>query len=176
MNYPIVKCSIVGNGRVGKSSLCAHLVEKQTTKDYDLTVGVSILTHLLQMNGSALKLLLYDLAGQPHFKSVRPAFYAGTEAAVVVFSVTDRGSFYDVNHWLRELKSCVGSVPMVLVGNKCDETSKREIQSSEGMDLANHLGIPYIETSARTGSNVEKVFELATRLAVGYTEPSVVAF
>ena len=64
MNYPIVKCSIVGNGRVGKSSLCAHLVEKQTSKDYDLTVGVSILTHLLQINGSALKLLLYELSGK----------------------------------------------------------------------------------------------------------------
>ena len=144
--------------------------------DYDLTVGVSILTHWLQMNGTALKLLLYDLAGQPHFRCVRPAFYAGTRASLVVFSVTDRGSFYDVQHWLREHKNCVGSVPIVLVGNKSDQTTRREVSSSEGLELAKHLGVPYFETSAKTGRNVEKVFKTATRLAVDPTVSPLVAF
>ncbi|MFX0207830.1 MAG: GTP-binding protein, partial [Candidatus Hodarchaeota archaeon] len=112
MTYPIVKCSIVGNGRVGKTSLCNHLLGERISATYDMTVGVSILTHWLQINGTALKLLLYDLAGQPHFKCVRPAFYGGTKSAVVVFSVTDRGSFYDVDHWLRELQNCLGRVSL----------------------------------------------------------------
>ena len=166
LNYPIVKCSIVGNGRVGKSSICAHLEGKRISANYDLTVGVSILTHLLQVNGTTLKMLLYDLAGQPHFRCVRPAFYSGTKSAVVVFSLTDRGSFYDVKHWLRELQNCIGRVPLVLVGNKNDQKAKREVNPSEASAFARELGVPYFETSAKTGYNVKKVFETAAFLAI----------
>lgn len=132
-----------------------------------MTVGVSILTHWMQINGAALKLLLYDLAGQPHFKCVRPAFYAGTKSAIVVFSVTDRGSFYDVEHWLRELQNCVGRVSLVLVGNKSDQKTKREVDPSEASAFARKIGIPYFETSAKTGYNVDKVFAKAASLSMG---------
>jgi len=166
----------VGNGRVGKTSLCAHLMKQQISAHYDVTVGVSIRTHWLHMNGIALKLLLYDLAGQPHFKYVRPAFYAGTKSAVVVFSLTERGSFYDVRHWLRELHKCVGSVPLVLVGNKNDQKTRREVNLSEALELAKKLGVPYFEASAKTGDNVGKVFETAALLAVDAAVPQVAAY
>ncbi len=156
----------MGNGRVGKTSLCNHLMGEQISAHYDMTVGVSILTHWMQINGTALKLLLYDLAGQPHFKCVRPAFYAGTKSAVVVFSVTDRGSFYDVEHWLRELQNCVGRVSLVLVGNKSDQKTKREVDPSEASAFARKIGIPYFETSAKTGYNVDKVFAKAASLSM----------
>lgn len=170
-----MKCSIVGNGRVGKTSLCNHLMGERISASYDMTVGVSILTHWLQINGSALKLLLYDLAGQPHFKCVRPAFYAGTKSAVVVFSLTDRGSFYDVKHWLRELQKCVGQISLVLVGNKSDQKTKREVDHSEASILARKIGVPYFETSAKTGYNVEKVFAKAASLGMNKT-PQLAAF
>lgn len=127
------------------------------------------------MNGTALKLLLYDLAGQTHFKCVRPAFYAGTKSAIVVFSVTDRGSFYDITHWLRELHKNVGSVPFVLVGNKRDQIKKREVNFSEALEFAKSLEVPYFETSAKTGENVDKVFETAAILSAD-TAPTLVAF
>lgn len=165
----------MGNGRVGKTSLCHHLMGERISTNYDMTVGVSILTHWMQINGAALKLLLYDLAGQPHFKCVRPAFYAGTKSAVVVFSVTDRGSFYDVEHWLRELQNCVGRVSLVLVGNKSDQKTKREVDPSEASDFAQKIGIPYFETSAKTGYNVDKVFAKAASLSMDEA-PQLAAF
>ena len=163
----VAKLIVLGNGQVGKSSLCSSLINKEISTKYDITVGVEIHTHDIDLysTGDKIKLVLWDLAGQDRFGWVRPGFYEGSRVALIVFDLQNRGSFYDVQHWVRELKKSSPHIPFILIGNKSD-INKREVTKEEGKLLANNLGVPYIETSALEGSNVQETFKIATSIAL----------
>ncbi|MFX0092422.1 MAG: GTP-binding protein [Candidatus Hodarchaeota archaeon] len=163
----IIKLTILGDGQVGKTSLCTNLSEGIFPESYDMTIGCDIHTTERDFSGQTARLVLWDLAGQPHFDCVRPSFYNGAHVAIIVFSVDSRGSFYDVGNWVRELNKHCPSTPFVLVGNKCD--LKREVSEAEAKELAAKYNVPYIETSASKGENIESAFDMATKLALSGT-------
>ena len=160
-----LKLTILGNGQVGKTSLCESLRGHSIPGTYDLTIGVDITTKDLTIAGKHIRLILWDMAGQKQFKCVRPAFYDGTKMAVIVFSLQDRGSFYDVRSWIRELKRNAPGIPFVIVGNKNDLTL-REVTKEEAETLASQFRVPYIETSAKKMKNVDEAFRVASILAL----------
>ncbi|NHJ02844.1 MAG: GTP-binding protein [Candidatus Heimdallarchaeota archaeon] len=161
------KLILIGDGAVGKTSLCAHLRTQKISGKYDLTVGLNIEvfeTYLRELS-STVKLVLWDLAGQERFGCIRSEFYNGARVALIVFDLQNRGSFFDVRHWIRELKSYAPLTPFILVGNKTD-VNLREVSKDEAFALASEYRAPYIETSALHGQNVNEVFQLATRIAL----------
>ncbi|MFQ5981339.1 MAG: GTP-binding protein [Candidatus Hodarchaeales archaeon] len=162
---PKIKLAILGNGKVGKTSLCESLREGRIPGTYDLTIGVDITTKDLTVAGNNIRLILWDMAGQNQFDCVRPAFYEGARAAMIVFSLQDRGSFYDVKSWIRELQNHSSGIPFVLVGNKND-LKKREVTKEEVEALAAQFRVPYVETSAKKSLNVEEAFRVTTILAL----------
>lgn len=160
------KLVLLGDGRVGKTSLCSHLRNQRISGTYDLTVGLNIEVHETNLKGGAsVKLVLWDLAGQQRFGCVRPGFYYGARVALIVFDLQNRGSFFDVKHWIRELKHHSPETPFILVGNKND-LLKREVSMEEAASVAQEFSVPYFETSALKGKNVEELFQLATHLAL----------
>jgi small GTP-binding protein len=162
---PKLKLAILGNGRVGKTSLCESLREGRIPGTYDLTIGVDITTKDLSVAGNNVRLILWDLAGQNQFDCVRPAFYEGAKAAMIVFSLQDRGSFYDIKAWIRELQKHAPGTPFVIIGNKND-IKQREVTREEVEALAAQFRVPYIETSAKKILNVEEAFRVTTILAL----------
>lgn len=171
---PAIKITITGNGAVGKTSLCQQLTTGFIPGTYQLTVGLEVHSKQYSFtNGNNLSLVLWDLAGQDRFESVRDSFYAGSHASLVVFDITSRGSFYDVQTWVRELKRNAPNTPFVLVGNKSDKSNDdlREVSKEEALELAKKHGVPYIETSAKNGLNVTHVFQLAAKLALSHNNP-----
>ena len=120
---PAIKITITGNGAVGKTSLCQQLTTGFIPGTYNLTVGCEIHTQKYAINNGEknLSLVLWDLAGQDRFESIRDGFYSGSHASLVVFDITSRGSFYDCNSWVRELKRNSPNTPFILVGNKSDK-------------------------------------------------------
>jgi small GTP-binding protein len=164
-----VKLSIIGDGKVGKTSLCTSLQGERISGNYDITIGVDISTTVLGVNGQRAKLILWDLGGQAHFACVRPSFYRGARCALVVFDLANRGSFYDVRAWIRELRRHTEQngerIPFVLVGNKAD-LLEREVDQSEAEALAAEMQVPYVETSAAKNKNVEEAFRIAVLLAM----------
>ncbi len=159
------KLILIGDGRVGKTSLCSHLRTKTIPGQYNLTVGLNIEVHETLMKGTLVKLVLWDLAGQHRFGCIRSDFYMGARVALIVFDVQNRGSFFDVKHWIRELKRHSPNTPFILVGNKMD-LHKREVSTEEAKRVAQEFSAFYFETSALEGENVEELFQLATRLAL----------
>jgi Ras-related protein Rab-11A len=161
------KLILCGDGGVGKTSLCSHLRSQRIPGSYDITVGLNIEVYetFLKEITTLVKLVLWDLAGQDRFSCVRGDFYLGAGVALIVFDVQNRGSFFDVKHWIRELKHHSPRTPFILVGNKAD-LSKREVAPIEGETLAQEYSAPYIETSALKGNNVTEVFRMATYLAL----------
>ncbi|MFX1568609.1 MAG: GTP-binding protein [Promethearchaeota archaeon] len=162
------KFVILGDHEVGKTSIIRRFVEKRYTTDYRATIGINILSHEFEFFGNKIGVSLYDLGAQKYFKRFRKVYYLGAQAAFIVYDLSNRESFENINNWYEELKQFTlgEDIPIVIVGNKSDLEEGRKVFYQEGARLANKLSagekikLSYIETSALSGSNVEDAFNL----------------
>jgi small GTP-binding protein len=162
------KFAIIGNHEVGKTSLVRRFVENKFSHDYRATIGLNILSHSIEFFGNNIVYSLWDVGAQQYFKRFRQTYYLGTQAAFIVFDLTNRNSFDSVKEWVKELEDFIGGreIPIIIIGNKTDLIDKRVIEYEDGVQLVNEISnkpnikISYIETSALTGENVEDAFTL----------------
>ena len=132
-------------------------------------MGISISSQRYHVQGfkdDVIKFLIYDLAGQSFFKRVRREYYTGANCAFIVYDVTRRESFDEAtNFWLKDAQKELGNIPFVLIGNKADliEDVGLVIDRDEARSFAENEGSIYIETSAKTGVNVDEAFTELTR-------------
>ncbi|MHA1166776.1 MAG: Rab family GTPase [Candidatus Hodarchaeales archaeon] len=174
-----LKTILIGDGGVGKTSLVNSYVEKGPFQaDYKITIGVEISSKEVKLStGDTGVLSIHDVAGQPRFEHIRPAFYHGTHLALCVFDVTREKSLENLEKiWITELErtcsltSTVGKIPIqkILIGNKIDLDDLRMIDTEEGEEASKRIGcIDYIESSAKENTNVNECF---TVLAERYIE------
>ena len=107
---------------------------------------------------------IWDTAGQERFKNITASYYRGGNGVLVVYDITDRDSFENLNSWLIEIeKNANKNVYKLLIGNKSDLEEKRKVTYQEGKDFATSNGMQFIETSAKTASKVQEAFELLTQ-------------
>ena len=117
----------------------------------------------MEVNGKKVKLQIWDTAGQERFKNITASYYRGGNGVLVVYDITDRESFENLNSWLIEIeKNANKNVYKLLIGNKCDLEDKRKVSFQEGKDFAESNGMKFMETSAKTASKVQEAFELLT--------------
>ncbi len=160
----IYKCVLVGDPRVGKTSLRHRYMGRGFNANYMVTIGADFT--IKRIGKSALQ--IWDLAGQPMYKSVRDGYYKGAQGIILVYDVTRPETFQAIAQWIDEISAKIGKVlPMILVANKTDlrDVTENHIQPAQGKQYAAVLSnwanmtVHYIETSAATGLNVEKLFE-----------------
>jgi Ras-related protein Rab-1A len=170
----VYKLILGGDGAVGKTSIVKRFTENTFKKNYKATIGTSISKKECHFEGlnSMVRFVIWDLAGQPQFKRIRPSYLANSGAGILVFDVTDRESFNNIKNWYREIrKDAPSNIFLILAGNKIDLKDSREVSHSEGKALAEELGISYIETSAKTGENINEAFKmLALQLIQRYVK------
>ena len=107
---------------------------------------------------------IWDTAGQERFKNITASYYRGGNGVLVVYDITDRDSFENLNSWLIEIeKNANKNVYKLLIGNKCDLEEKRKVSYQEGKDFATSNGMQFIETSAKADTKVKEAFELLTQ-------------
>lgn len=105
----------------------------------------------------SLNTLQWDTAGQERFRTITSSYYRGAHGIIIVYDITDRESFDNVKQWLNEIdRYACENVNKLLVGNKCDLESKRQVDFEEAKAFADERGIPFLETSAKNATNVEK--------------------
>ena len=162
------KLILGGDGAVGKTSLVHRFVENTFAKDYKSTIGTSIMKKECNFKelGSAVRFVIWDLAGQSQFQRVRKSYLANAEAGILVYDVTNRKSFENIKNWHNEIKKVSTNISLILVGNKIDLEENREVKSQEGNILADNLGLSYIETSAKTGENINDAFKMLALLMI----------
>ena len=161
------KVILAGDGAVGKTSLIEKFITGKFEKDYRMTLGTNIFAKSLNVDGSSVKLIIWDLAGQPHFKHVRAGFYLGAAGALLVYDVTRRATLENLDNWRGEMAKNTGEVSAsVVVGNKCDLDNLREVKKGEGKSYADGINAPFFETSAKAGDNVESAFSSLARCIV----------
>ena len=153
------KILLLGDGAVGKTSLVHRFVEGVFNERYKATIGVDIFSKNVSTPNGEVELQLWDLSGQAHFSAVRSKFYNKADGALLVFDLTNKKTFENLDSWLTETKSGVGSdIPMFILGNKMDLSDLIALQDQEVEDFAGQHSWQWAKSSAKTGENVEKAF------------------
>ena len=157
-NYSF-KYIIIGDAAVGKSNLLIRYVYGEFSEDYQNTLGVEFGVKNINIQNKICRIQIWDTAGQETFKSITKGYYKNSVCAIIVYDITRRDSFNNINTWINDCKTiCSKTVSMVLVGAKSDLEINRQVMKEEGEELAEKNGIPFYETSAKTGENVNDVF------------------
>ncbi len=158
--FKVVLC---GDGGVGKTSIARRLVGSGFNPLQRLTVGVAHYVKEVDVDGSPVRLVVWDLGGEERFRFMAPLFLRGARGAIFVFDVTREETFEHLEEWLEVTLSTVGEIPRVLVGNKVDLEELRVVPRTYAEQYARSRGfLAYFEVSARTGVNVDAPFlELA---------------
>jgi len=156
----IFKIVLVGDGAVGKTSLVVQFTEHKFSENYIMSIGANFAIHLINIpeKNLAIRLQLWDLAGQRHFTFVRPSFYRGAFAVIYVFDISRRESFENIKNWKAEAEAHTGDVPRLIFGNKVDLVDQRVVSRKEAEELAKKIGAKYYETSAKEATNIDKAF------------------
>jgi Ras-related protein Rab-8A len=156
----LVKLLLIGDGAVGKSSLLMKFIDNKFVPSIPQTIGMDFKVKMVTLGGQCLKLQIWDTAGQERFQSITKQYYRNAAAIIMVYDVTNEKSFVDIRGWAAHIAANVEEgAERMLVGNKSDcEPSKRAVDAARGKALADEYGIPYMETSAKDGSNVEEAF------------------
>jgi len=154
---------LIGDSGVGKSCLLLRFADDKWTDSYISTIGVDFKIRTIELDGKTIKLQIWDTAGQERFRTISSTYYRGAHGIIVVYDVTNRTSFENVQRWLTEIdKYARENVNKLLVGNKADiaegpETT-RQVAQADGKAFAEARDIPFLETSAKTGTFVDTAF------------------
>ncbi len=162
-----LKVLLTGAAAVGKTSLVQRFIKQRFAANYKLTVGVDILTKDVEFRpGEIATLSIWDIGGQQRFEFIRSTFYKGAAGALLVFDLTREQTYTETRKWLTEIRQFAGAdIPFVLIGNKADliEDVGEVIDRAEAKAFAEGENSIYIETSAKTGINVDDAFTELTR-------------
>ena len=112
------------------------------------------------MEGKTVKAQIWDTAGQERYRAITSAYYRGAVGALLVYDITKRQTFDNVQRWLRELRDHADSnIVIMMVGNKSDLNHLRAVSEQDGQALAEREGLSFLETSALEATNIEKAFQ-----------------
>jgi len=155
----LFKLLLIGDSGVGKSCLLLRFADDTYTASYISTIGVDFKIRTIELEGKTIKLQIWDTAGQERFRTITSSYYRGAHGIIVVYDITDQDTFNNVKQWLQEIDRYASeSVNKLLVGNKSDLESKRAVETSVAKEYADQLSIPFLETSAKSSTNVEQAF------------------
>ena len=157
------KITVIGNGRVGKTSLIQKFTQGSFQEDYIRTIGAQFSIYDQEIDGDKIRLLFWDIAGQDEFNFARPSFFKNSKAAIIVYSLEENDlgvdSFNHISNWHEDIIRFCGDIPVVLFANKVDLVDENKLDNSriQGVVTKHNLLGAYI-TSAKTGQGVIEAF------------------
>ena len=160
------KLIVIGDSGVGKSCLTTQATKNVFEESYNATIGFEFFTFNIKLNGKIIKLQIWDTCGQELYRSLITNFYRNSSLAIIVYSVTERMTFENVDLWFKELRTHSSpNVKVFLIGNKIDLADERKVQTEEGEKYIEQFKInKFIETSAKSGFNAKNMFIEAAKL------------
>ena len=161
------KICIFGDAGVGKTSLTYRYITNRFKADTKLTLGVDIIAKDVEIDKYRVKLQIWDFGGEERFRIFLPVYARGSSGGIFMFDMTRKSSLDMMKEWISIFKKDLSieerQIPVLAVGGKKDLSNEIEITLENAKNLASTLGIyDVIECSAKTGENVDKIFESIT--------------
>lgn len=149
----------MGSGGVGKSALTLQFMYDEFVEDYEPTKADSYRKKVV-LDGEEVQIDILDTAGQEDYAAIRDNYFRSGEGFLCVFSITEEDSFQATQDFREQILRVKGdsNIPFILVGNKADLVGSRQVQQATASGKATEWQVPYVETSAKTRENVDKVF------------------
>ena len=155
----LYKLILVGDSATGKTSLMTGVAGGDFSTDYIATIGIDFTTRIIGLDGSRIKLQVWDTAGDERFRTITQAYYRGAHGVIVVYDATKEKTYDNVPYWLEEVKKYASAeATVMLVGSKCDLTEEKAVDYRTAKDFADEREIMLMEMSAKEGTNVELAF------------------
>ena len=161
----IFKMILIGDRGVGKTNILNRYVNDTFSEATKSTVGVELGTKVEEYNNTKIKIQIWDTAGQERYKSITKTYYKGAKGAFIVYDITNKDSFKNVDKWIQDLKEFgEDDAAILIVGNKCDLEEKREVTTEEVQKKAEIHKMAYCETSALKAKNIDYAFQTLIKL------------
>ncbi|XP_020913173.1 ras-related protein Rab-37 [Exaiptasia diaphana] len=159
------KVMLLGDSGVGKTCLLVRFKDGAfLSGSFISTVGIDYKNKIVELEGSKIKLQIWDTAGQERFRSITHAYYRDSHALLLLYDVTNESSFENIRAWLAEIYEYASQdVIIMLLGNKADLSKQRAVTREQGEKLAKDHNVAFMETSAKTGLNVDLAFMAIAR-------------
>jgi small GTP-binding protein len=178
-----MKFCLLGDGSVGKTSIRENFIGREFRSTYLQTIGADFSTRYIKIDEQEYKVQIWDLAGQQHFRSVRKLYYKGSHGFIIVFDLTRLSSLENIIYWIYEAFNKIDEapIPIVILGNKADiwneteaghvslKSIKEVIKKIEETTMEG-LKIPYLETSAKTGQNIQEAFNTMAEKIIDFAK------
>ena len=156
----LFKLILIGDSSVGKSNILLKYLKGEFDKNSKATVGVEFGTKNIMINNKKIKIQIWDTAGQERYRSITSAYYKGAKGALIVYDITRKNTFDNIDKWISDLKlNGDKNICILIVGNKSDLNQQREVDKELGKKKAEMFKTAFMETSALNGENISKAFE-----------------
>ncbi|MFX1282805.1 MAG: Rab family GTPase [Promethearchaeota archaeon] len=162
-----LKIIVCGAGAVGKTSIVRRYVEDKFEFNYLLTIGLDPTNRRIEIDGFLVNLVIFDVAGQKRFQTLRDIFFRKANGAILVFDLTRQETVDELYEWKEQIDKRLGKnhIPMILIGNKSDLEDIIQIDYSylEDQVIPDFTPIKYLETSAYQDKNIRETFYFLTK-------------
>ena len=155
-SYKIV---LLGDTAVGKSCVASRFVNNQFYEFQEPTIGAAFLTKTMEYNEKKFRFEIWDTAGQERYRSLAPMYYRGSAAAIIVYDITQNDSLNGAITWVKEVKKRAAHAEIILVGNKKDLEVNKKVDYDNVKEIAEQNNITHLLVSAKTGENINLIFE-----------------
>ena len=153
----------LGDGQVGKTSLILRYTNDYFGNNYIATIGFDYKFKNEKLkNGEEITVKIFDTAGQEKYRSLAANFLKKADGIILVYDITYKISFENLNKWLKDINENAKGLPIVLIGNKTDLEENREVSKEEGNEFAKKINeeIEFYEASCKTGENIKEAIRL----------------
>lgn len=169
------KVCIFGAGGVGKTTLIRRFLTKIFEDDIKMTIGADFSVKNVEIEGKQVTLRIWDFAGEERFRVLLPSFAKGADGGIFMFDITRYSSIKEINDWLSIFEYFISEtkmkIPILMVGGKSDLEDKRSVESEDALELSRKLNLQgYFECSAKTGNNIEEIFEYIAKIMLVNTD------
>ena len=162
----LYKRILLGDTSVGKTCFLMRYTDNTFQEIHMSTIGLDYKLKNVQLeDGKIVKIQIWDTAGQDRFRSITKNYYKGAHGIILIYDVTDKKTYENVKAWIEQIREEVSdNVTIILVGNKIDDLEGRKVKKEEGEKAAKEFGLSFFECSAKTGENIDLIFnELVKR-------------
>lgn len=153
------KVVLIGDSGVGKTAIINNLAGNEFHESHITTIGVDFSCKDINVDGTIVRLEVWDTAGQVRFRAISSSYYRAARAIIVVYAVDDAATFNNIRMWLECIEHNTNVPPIVyLVGNNRNLADKRVVEESEGQKVADKYGIRFMEISTKESHSIEELF------------------